>query len=52
MFFKTWVGVALVTVLSFVTAMNVLGYELTSADPFGAFVASGIVAYMITKMKK
>ncbi len=51
-FFKYWSLTALVAVAIFVTAINFFGYELTNADPFGSFVASGMVAYILTLVKK
>lgn len=51
-FFKAWASIVVFAIVVFTTAMNFFGYELTSADPIGSIVASGIIAYLFMLLKK
>ena len=51
-FLKAWSLTIVFAIVVFTTAMNFFGYELTSADPIGSIVASGIIAYLFMLLKK
>lgn len=50
-FLKAWGLTVVFAVAVFASAMNLFGYELTSADPIGSIVASAIIAYLFMLLK-